>query len=294
MKKKALLGLFALLMASLLLLSACGGGASTPAASGASAQSGASGAQQEGSNVFRVGMECDYPPFNWTQLDDSNGAVPLSDGTYAGGYDVEIAKLIAEKLGKKLEIVKVEWDGLPAALTSGKIDAIIAGMTDTPERRQTLDFTDYYYSSDLVIVVKADGPYANAATLADFDGAKITGQMGTFHYDVIDQIPNVNKQPAMETFPTMVAALTSGMIDGYVSERPGALSAVASNSSLTYIEFAEGEGFDFDQADVTISIGVRKGDTELKDGINAALAEISDETREQLMVDALNNQPLAG
>lgn len=205
--KRASLGLLALLLASLLLLSACGGGASTPASGSGSAAPGGTGASGEGSNVFRVGMECDYPPFNWTQLDDSNGAVPLGDGTYAGGYDVEIAKLIAQSLGKELEIVKVEWDGLPAALTSGKIDAIIAGMTDTPERRQTLDFTKPYYSSDLVLVVKADGPYANATSLADFDGAKITGQMGTFHYDVIDQIPNVQKQAAMETFPTMVEAL---------------------------------------------------------------------------------------
>jgi len=76
---------------------------------------------------FRVGMEAGYPPFNWTQTDDSNGAVKIEGSSeYAGGYDVEIAKIIAEGLGKELVIVKTEWLGLIPALTSNKIDAIIA------------------------------------------------------------------------------------------------------------------------------------------------------------------------
>lgn len=244
-------------------------------------------------NVLRVGMECDYPPFNWTQLTDANGAVALGDGTYAGGYDVEIAKRVAASLGKELVIVKVDWDGLPPSLTSGKIDAVIAGMTNTAERRETLDFTDNYYTSDLVLVVRQDGPYAAATSLQDFAGAKITGQMGTLHYDVIDQIDGVDKQQALGDFPTMVASLTSGKIDGYVSERPGARSAAATNPNITFIEFAPGSGFDFDGNDVSVAVAIRKGDTELKEAINTALAEITEEEREQYMVDALANQPSA-
>lgn len=242
---------------------------------------------------LRVGMECAYAPFNWTQNDDSNGAVPLGDGTYAGGYDVEVAKLLAQQLGCELEIVKTEWDGLPPSLTSGKIDAIIAGMSNTAERRETIAFTDDYYTSDLVIVVQADGPYANAASLADFSGARLTGQLGTFHYDLLDQISGVQKQEAMKDFATMTAALTSGRIDGYVSERPGALSARASNPSLSFVAFEDGSGFDYEDGQASIAIGLRKEDTQLKDALNQALGAISEDTRQQLMESAVANQPLS-
>ena len=114
---------------------------------------------------FRVGMECDYPPFNWTQVEADENSVPIDGGMgYAGGYDVEIAKRIAEALDKELVVVKIEWDGLIPALNSGMIDAVIAGMSPTAERKITVDFTDAYYNSDLVIVVRKDSEYANAAT----------------------------------------------------------------------------------------------------------------------------------
>ena len=180
--------------------------------------------------TLRVGMECNYAPYNWTQTEASDEALPLAGGGYADGYDVRIAKRVAEELGYDIEIVKTEWDGLVPSLLSGNIDVIIAGMSPTAERMATIDFTDPYYESELVIVVRKDGAYANAASLADFAGAKITGQLNTFHYTVIDQIPDVQKQTAMDTFPTMVVALTSGVIDGYISERPGAESALGAES----------------------------------------------------------------
>ena len=135
----------------------------------------------DSSDQFRVGMECGYAPFNWTQLDDSNGGVAVEGGGYAGGYDVEIAKKIAEGLGKELVIVKTSWDGLPQALQAGTIDAIIAGMSPTEERKKTIDFTDNYYKSDLVMVVKKGGAYENATSIQDFSGAKVTAQLNTFH-----------------------------------------------------------------------------------------------------------------
>ncbi len=243
---------------------------------------------------FRVGMECNYPPFNWTQTDDSNGAIELSSGGYAGGYDVEIAKIIAEGLGKKLVIVKTEWDGLPPALTSGKIDAIIAGMSPTEKRKATVDFTDNYYNSELVIVVKKDSPYASATKLSDFAGAKITGQLNTFHYTVIPQIEGVNQQTAMETFPAMIVALESGKIDGYISERPGAVSAMESNPDLTFVEFAEGEGFEASSDDTAVAVAIKKGQEELISKINEILAGISEEQRQELMNTAVKQQPLQG
>lgn len=286
MKKiRTILAAVALALASGMLLAACGGGTaptSTPTSGGEAA-----------SGEFRVGMECAYAPFNWTQLDDAHDAVALGDGTFAGGYDVEIAKLLANAMGKKLVIVKTEWDGLVPSLTSGKIDAIIAGMSATKERKQTIDFSDNYYTSDLVVVVRKDSPYASAKALADLSGAKITAQLNTLHYDVIDQIPGVEKLAPLESFPTMIAAVTSKKADGYISERPGALSAVASNPDLTFVEFPAGQGFDFSGAEVSIAVGLKK-DSPLTAEINKTLAGITEEQRAKLMDDAVKNQPLNG
>ena len=239
---------------------------------------------------FRVGMECDYPPFNWTQVDATDNTVPIDGGMgYAGGYDVEIAKRVAEGLGKELVIVKVEWDGLIQKLNAGQIDAVIAGMSPTAERKITVDFTDAYYNSDLVVVVRKDSVYANAQTLADFSGAKITGQLNTFHYTVIDQIPDVQKMPAMDTFPTMTVALTSGAIDGYISERPGAVSACAANDALAFVT----PGFEASEEDTSIAVAIKQGQPELIEQINGILAGIDTDTRNELMDNAVLNQPIS-
>ena len=244
-----------------------------------------------GAATLRVGMECNYAPFNWTQTQPSELAVPIAAGGYADGYDVQIARLIAQGLGMDLEIVKTEWDGLPLALTSGKIDAIIAGMSPTQERKLVVDFSDPYYESDLVIVVKKDSPFASAQSLADFSGAKITGQLNTFHYSVIGQIPGVQQQTALDTFTAMIVALASGRIDGYVSERPGALSAMISNPEFTFVAFGEGKGFQTLAEDTTVAVGLRKG-SELTGKINEILATVSRETRQAMMDDAMARQPL--
>jgi len=272
MKRKLLF--IVVMLLGLFLLSACGAGTGSG-----------------DSDVFRVGMEAGYAPFNWSQKDDSNGAVPI-EGTseYAGGYDVEIAKRIAEGLGKKLVIVKTDWEGLVPSLTSNKIDAIIAGMSPTDKRKKTIDFSDNYYKSDLVIVVRKGGGYENAKNLSDFAGAKITAQQNTFHYTVIDQIQGVNKQPAMESFPVMRVALESGIIDGYISERPEGISAQSANDNFVMIELED--GFVTSDEDTAIAVGLRKNDP-LKEKINEILASISEEERQEIMDAAIMNQPAA-
>ena len=237
---------------------------------------------------FKVGMECAYAPFNWTQTDDSNGAVPISGGSFAAGYDIEIAKKIAEGLGMKLVVVKTEWDGLLPAITSGKIDAIIAGMSPLPERLETIDFSDSYYTSDLVVVVKKDSSYANAKNLGDLSGARITAQLNTFHYSVIDQIPGVKKETAMDDFPTMIVALNAGKIDGYVSERPGAVSASVSNPNISFIIFEN--GFSYTAEDASIAVGLKKG-SNLTTKINQILAGISESERNTMMDTAVEQHP---
>ena len=187
--------------------------------------------------------------------------------------------------------MKTEWDGLPMGVQSGMIDAIIAGMSPTEERKATMDFSDHYYNCELVVVVKKDSPYANATKLADLSGAVITGQQNTFHYSVIDQIPGVIVGTAMETFPAMTIATRAGAIDGYVAERPGAEADCMANPDLTYIQFEEGQGFAASADDTAIAVGLQKG-SPLLDAINQILAGIDEETRVQLMLDATMRQPL--
>ncbi len=109
--------------------------------------------------TLKVGMECAYEPYNWTDTENkTTGAVPISgegkQGLYANGYDVQIAQYVANKLGLKLEIYSIEWDSLLPALESGTIDAIVAGMSPTAEREKEIDFTDTYYESNLVVIIK--------------------------------------------------------------------------------------------------------------------------------------------
>ncbi|SDG83320.1 amino acid ABC transporter substrate-binding protein, PAAT family [Planococcus glaciei] len=278
--KRKMAFLSTIFLSTTLLLSGCGSGG----------ESGSGGSSEE-SDTFKVGMEAAYAPFNWTQGDDSNGAVKISgNAEYAGGYDVEIAKRIAEGMGKELEIVKTEWDGLVPALTSGKIDAIVAGMSPTEERKATIDFTEPYYTSELVMVVKKGGEYEGATSLSDFSGAKITAQLNTFHYSVIDQIDGVSKETAMDSFPSMRVALESGVIDGYVSERPEAVSASAANKNFAMVEFED--GFETSPDDTAVAVGLEKG-SDLAEQINETLAGISEEERQEIMDAAIQNQPAA-
>ncbi len=242
--------------------------------------------------TFRVGMECNYAPFNWTQAEASEFTAPIEGGIgYADGYDVQIAKIIAQGLGKELVIVKTEWDGLPMGVDSGMFDAIIAGMSPMADRKTKLDFSEPYYSSELVVVVKKDSKFAGAKSLADLTGANITGQLNTFHYTVIDQIPGVQKATAMETFPAMIVAVRSGFVDGYIAERPGAEADVMANPDLCYISFQQDNGFQASPDDVAIAVGLKKG-SPLTADINKILVGLDDATRLQMMVDATMRQPL--
>lgn len=246
--------------------------------------------QEKGTIV--VGMECAYAPYNWAQTTANEYTVAIQNNMYADGYDVQVAKKIAEHLGVTLVIQPLEWDGLIPALNANSIDLVIAGMSPTAERKESIDFSDTYYDSNLVMVIRADGNYTNATKISDFADAKITGQLNTFHYSVIDQIAGVQKQTALPDFAALTSSLKSGTIDGYVCEKPGAISAVTAYSEFKYIEFAEGNGFKCNPEDASISVGLRKGST-LTEKVNEALAKISKAEREKMMENAIARQPVS-
>lgn len=246
-------------------------------------------------DVFRVGMECAYAPYNWAQSDDSNGAVPIKDSSdFANGYDVIIAKKIAEDMGKELEIQKIDWDGLPVALQAGTIDAVIAGQSITAERLQTVDFSKPYYYASIVTVVKGDSAYKDAKGIDDFDGATCTSQINTVWYNVcLPQISNANILPAQSTAPEMFVALTSGKVDLVVCDMPTALAATKVYPELKLIDLTESDNnFLVSDEEINIGISVKKGNEELVNKINESLSNMTKDNYEEIMNEAIEIQPL--
>lgn len=249
---------------------------------------------EEETGKFVVGMECGYAPFNWTETEKTDTNVPISnlgEGAYAEGYDVQVAKIIAEELGLELEIKALAWDALIQNLNTGGIDMIIAGMSPTEERLQSIDFTVSYYESTHVLLVKKDSPYANATTLAGFAGAKVIGQTGTIYADLVPQAVAAGAVAGnnLATVPLIVAAILNGTVDATIVEEPVAMGICAQYSNLKYVVLTD--GFEVAEEDKVVSIGVRKG-YELTEDINKVLEEVLTESvRAQLMEQAIANAP---
>lgn len=284
MKKKmrAFTGML-LVVAMVFAFTACGSSESETTSEGTA----------EGKKVLKVGMECMNAPYNWSQTDDSNDAVPIAGSSeYVNGYDVMIAKRIAEENGYELEVYKIEWDGLIMAVQSGTINAIIAGMSATAERKESVDFSDPYYKAEHVLIVKKDSKYANAKNLSDLAGCTVTSQQGTTMYDTsAKQIQDAEIQEALPDIPSLIVAVSSGRTDVAIVEKPMAMAAVATNPDLTMVEWEEGAGFDVDAGITNIAVAAKKGDSDIITACNKTLTGISDEDKDELMQKAISIQP---
>ena len=281
---KRLLGvLMAILM--LVTLSACGGDSS--------AKSGV----EDG--VLTIAMECAYAPYNWTQTDDSNGAVPIK-GTndYANGYDVMIAKRICEAKGWELEVVRSDWDSLVPSVQTGVIDAVIAGQSMTKERSQQVDFAGPYYYASFAILVKEDSPLANATSIMDFAGYKGSAQSATIWYsECLPQMEGALIQTAAESAPAMIMGVETGVFDFVVTDMPTATGAAIAYDDLKVLDFSGTDGdFKFSEEEreenVNIGISVRKGNTVLKEAIDSYLDTLTVDDFNAIMDEAIKVQPL--
>lgn len=244
--------------------------------------------------VLRVGMECGYAPYNWTQNTDENGAVAIHDTkNFAYGYDVMMAKTLAEKLGWEVDVYKIDWDSLPVALQSGKIDCVIAGQSITAEREKTVDFTEPYYYASIVGLVKQDSEYASATKVDDLKGVTASSQINTVWYDkMLKQIPDAMIKPAFESVPNMLVALESGSINFVCTDRPTAMAACISYPDLKMLEFPDGQ-FKASEEDINIGISVQEGNTELVEKLNSALKDLTEDDFNKMMEDAIKVQPLS-
>lgn len=241
---------------------------------------------------FVVGLEAAYAPFNWSTSVENEFSVPLAGqpGVFVDGYDVVVSSMIADELGLDLVIKAIDWDGLIPALLSGEIDMIIAGMSPTAERAETVAFSDEYFRSEQVMVVSTGGAYAHATSLADFNGARVVAQLGTLQDDLIDQITGVNHLDPLDTYALLATAVAQNAADAFIAELPVAQGMVATNSNLTIIRFTGENGFTVSDEDVIVSVALRQEDVNLLAAVNEALAGISTDTRNQIMAEALERQ----
>lgn len=285
-----------LVMLLTLSLAACGGKTETTATTAAASTS--TGVED---GVLTIAMECAYAPYNWTQGDDSNGAVPISNvpGSYANGYDVMIGKKIAEANGWQLEVIQSDWDSLVPGVQTGIFDAVIAGQSMTAERSEQVDFAGPYFYATIVCVTKKDSPFASAKSIKDLTGGKCTAQIATIWYDqCLPQIEGANVQTAAETAPAMLMALETGSVDFICTDMPTAQGAVAAYPDMTILDFSGTDG-DFQFSDqvraenVNIGVSVKKGNTELKDKIDAVLSTMTQDDMNALMQQAIAVQPLS-
>ena len=301
--KKLMAAAMAALMAT--SMTACGGSktettsaADTTAADAAeTTAAGAAEAAKDGEKkVLKVAMECAYAPYNWTQPDDSNGAVPIADSNeYAYGYDVMMAKKICEELGYDLQIVRLNWDSLIPALQSGQADCVIAGQSITQERLQAVDFSEPYYYATIVTLVKKDSNYADATSVADLAGATCTSQQSTIWYqNCLPQIPDANILAATASAPDMLMSLNAGKCDLVVTDQPTGKGALVAYPDFKMLEFGGGDkDFQVSDEDINIGISMKKGNTELKEAIDSVLTKMTKDDFSAMMDEAISVQPLA-
>ncbi len=285
---------FALVLALTMAMTlvACGGNGETTAP----AASNIPGLED---GILTVGMECAYAPYNWTQMSDANGAVPIANnpGSYAYGYDVMIAQKICQANGWELEVMALEWGGLSPALAAGTIDVAIAGQSMTADRMAEVDMAGPYYYATIVCLTTADTPLANATGISELSGT-CTSQSGTIWYDTcLPQIDGAELLSPADSASAMIMALESGMVDFICTDLPTANGAVAKNPNLVVLNFAGTEG-DFQFADeaeraenVNIGVSVKKGNTALQEAMNAVLSTMTEADFNAMMDEAIAVQP---
>lgn len=232
-----------------------------------------------------VGLECNYSPFNWTTQQESEFTFPIEglDGYYADGYDVQIAKYIGEQLGVEVVIKKYQWEALIPAMQSKEINTIIAGMSYTQERDLTIDFTNAYYTSEMVGVVRADSDLTTVDSIQDLSGSNVVSQLGTVQDTIIDQINGVIHHPGVETFNIGALAVMSDDSDCLIAELPVATAICAANPELQVVRFTQENFTGLDEDSLSVAIGIYEGNTTFANSINNALATLSNDDRQAMM-----------
>lgn len=219
---------------------------------------------KEGTITF--GTNPEFPPFEYIT---ANGVIGEFDG-----IDMAIAKQIAEDNGMEVAMESMEFDSLLIALQNGQIDATIAGMTVTDERKEAVDFSTPYYTATQVMIVKEDSDIAKASDMADKKICVVQGYTGEVCVNEMGY-----PYEAFKKGTEAVLELVNGKCDVVVIDSATAEKYVGDNEGLKIVEDAEAF------ASEEYAIAVQKGNTELLDLINKAIeAKLADGTIAELAV----------
>ena len=239
--------------------------------------------------TLRVGMEAAYAPYNWQVSEESEYTIPIDnvDGAFADGYDVQVAKRIAEALGMEPVAVKLDFSALIDSLNNGQIDIVCAGMSVDPDRAQSADFSDSYIDDDIVMITTSDSPYAGATTFADLAGASVMGQAATMYDTVIDQIPDINHMTPGETVPAVVESLASGTSDVITYSMLSVPKLLETYPDFVELEMEE----KFEGSVMPDNAAIAKGQDAVLEQINEVIAGIPEDERQQMWNDCMDRQP---
>ncbi len=241
--------------------------------------------------VLTVGTNCEYAPYEYvvTEEQKTDTSIPLKGtNTYCDGYDMIWLNKIADELNIEVELVTMDFGGLIPALNSGSIDLIAAAMSPTPERREELDFTNKYYSENLVmsIVTLKDGKYADAKNTEDFNGATISSALGTSNEKILNTMEGVNKYKSLEGVSTLINSTTSGLIDGYLTDHDAAEQEVASNDKLMYVDLND---LYLDPGYTGYAMAAQKDSDDLIQLLNTVIDNVNEDEKNVMMEKAIKN-----
>ena len=209
-----------------------------------------------------VGMSADYAPYEFHYIDENGKDV-------IGGFDVDIANEIANKIGVNLVIQEMDFDALVSALPAGKVDLVISGMNPTEERAKVVDFSEVYYNSKHGILVRAEDA-DKYQTFADLEGAKVGVQLGSTQEKIAKtEIPNVNLQQ-LSNINNLILELKAGKVDAIVMEKPVAEMAVKSNPEL-----AVGKPI-YEEQTGGNAVGIAKNNPQLLAKVNEVITELNE------------------
>ena len=253
------------------------------------------------SDALVIGMECAYQPFNWTQKNSSEFTLPI-DGTneFADGYDIAVARYLSNDLNRPVVIKRINWDDLIPSLQSGSINMILAGMSSTAERRETIDFTDPYLESDLAFLIRTenlpagnskDNPASYQDLLNLFNGHSLICQSGVVGDDIIADYfenadgVNIRHSAPQTTYPLAAIDVQSGLSFAMPAELP-VVEAMANLDGLSvlYCDYSFLSAGDLEG--LKVNIGLKKGNDELRNDLNASLERLSQAERSRLMGEA--------
>lgn len=212
---------------------------------------------QSSGNTLVVGTNAEFPPFEY-----------VGDDGEPDGFDVALIKAIGEKIGREVTVENMEFASLVSSIGT-KIDAAIAGMTITDERKEMVDFSDSYYEAVQFVVVPV-GSEIKAA--ADLEGKNLGVQLGTTGDFIAEEIEGANVSQYNKAVDA-VNDLINGRVDAVIIDKNPAL--VFESKFEGQVVSLDGADFDFEAEEYAIALP--KGDTELVDQINTALAELKED-----------------